>query len=50
MFHISGLGLFKYHEIFKLCLKETSAFLLENVYKQKIIIFKIAREGETSQF
>lgn len=50
MFHISGLGLLKYHEIFKPCLKETSAFLLENVYKQKIIIFKIAREGETLQF
>lgn len=48
MFHISGLGPFKYHEISKSCSKETSAFLLENVYKQKIIIFKIAREGETS--
>lgn len=50
MYHISGLGLFKYHEISKPCSKETSTFLLENVYEQKIIIFKIAREGETSQF
>lgn len=30
----------KHHDIFKPYLKETSAFLLENVYKQKIVIFK----------
>lgn len=40
----------KYHGIVQPCLKETSAFLLENIYKQKIVIFKIARNRETSQF
>ena len=38
----------KYHEIFKPYLKETSAVLLQNVYKQKTVISKIVKKGETS--
>lgn len=48
MLHSSAWASLKDREVVKPHLRETSAFLLENVYKQKTVISKITKKGKTS--
>lgn len=48
MLHRSAWASLKACEMVKPYLRETSAFPLENVYKQKTVISKITKKAETS--